>query len=109
MRTPSPSAFGPVLPRPPGASGGPIDVLRISCDDCVLLDSAVCADCIVTFLCGAPSSASAFPGGPNVVFDAGEISSLQLFQRVGLAPVLRHSRAGSPSVGATDDMVHGTW
>ena len=95
MRSPSPSAFGPVRPRPqvapPGA--GPVDILRISCDDCVLLDSAMCADCVVTFLCGVATPGSPFPGGPSIAFDASEISSLQLFQRVGLAPVLRHRRA----------------
>jgi hypothetical protein len=58
-------------------------VLRISCDECVMQGSDVCADCVVTFLCTRePDDA--------VLVDVAEVRALRLLERGGLAPALRH-------------------
>ncbi|HET7487056.1 MAG TPA: hypothetical protein VFJ85_03950 [Acidimicrobiales bacterium] len=60
----------------------------ISCDDCVARHTEVCADCVVTFLCGRePDDA--------VVVDADEARAVRLLAGAGLVPELRHrSRTG---------------
>jgi hypothetical protein len=59
------------------------EVLRISCAECIARDSEVCADCVVTFLCSRePDDA--------VIIEVAEVRALQLLERGGLAPALRH-------------------
>ena len=49
-------------------------VLRISCDECLMQGSEVCADCVVTFLCTRePDDA--------VLVDVAEVRALRLLQR----------------------------
>jgi len=64
--------------------GKPV-VWRIVCDDCVMLDSDACADCVVTFLCTRDEEGAA-------VIDVGEARALRLLHSGGLAPALRHRR-----------------
>lgn len=60
----------------------------ISCDDCAARDSADCADCVVTFICGRdPDDA--------VVIDADEARAVRLLAGAGLVPDLRHRRRTS--------------
>jgi len=59
--------------------------LTISCDDCAMLHTEVCEDCVVTFLCGPESS-------DGVVIDAAEAKAIRLLSSVGLAADLRHAR-----------------
>jgi hypothetical protein len=61
--------------------------ITISCDDCVMAASDACADCIVTFLCERQA-------GDAVVIDAAEARAVRLLGDAGLAPPLRHRRAG---------------
>jgi hypothetical protein len=65
------------LPHPPEP------FLRIDCDCCVARSAAVCADCVVTFLCT--------DGDPGPVdLDDGAVRTLRLLHRAGLVPGLRH-------------------
>jgi hypothetical protein len=67
-------------------------VLRIDCDDCAMVGTPTCDDCLVTFLCGRSSDGS-------VVVDITEARAIRLLQRGGLAPALRHQprAVGGPS------------
>ena len=57
--------------------------LRISCDECVMESTPVCADCVVTYLCDRePDDA--------VIIDVVEARALRLLAQGGLAPALRH-------------------
>ena len=58
-------------------------VLHIDCDDCVMVGTPTCDDCLVTFLCGRSTDGS-------VVVDISEARAIRLLQRGGLAPALRH-------------------
>ena len=60
------------------------DVLRIDCDECVMQDSDVCADCLVTYICSR--------GQDAVVVDVAEVRALRLLSDAGLVPALRHVR-----------------
>jgi hypothetical protein len=61
------------------------DVLRISCDDCVMQGTDACQDCVVTFICGRePDDA--------VVVDADEARAVRMLGQAGLIPRLRHVR-----------------
>jgi hypothetical protein len=61
-------------------------VLRIDCDDCVMVGTDACSDCIVTYLCNREE-------GGAVVIDVADVRALRLLQQGGLAPALRHRRA----------------
>jgi hypothetical protein len=61
------------------------DVLHISCDECVMEGTDVCADCIVTFLCSRQPDEA-------VVIDADEARAMRMLGRAGLVPRLRHVR-----------------
>ena len=68
-----------------------MDVLRISCDSCVVVtegweDRSICADCMVTFLCSRDADDA-------VVVDLAEFSALQRLARAGLVPEVRHRRS----------------
>ena len=60
-------------------------MVLIDCDECVLQDTPACADCVVTFLCGAEA-------GTPVVVDLAEARAMRLLDEAGLAPPLRHRR-----------------
>ena len=62
--------------------------LVIDCDTCVMRHTDACADCLVTFICEDDER----PGA--VVIDAAEARAVTLLTRAGLAPALRHRRAG---------------
>lgn len=58
--------------------------MTISCDDCTMRHTDVCADCVVTFLCGRePDDA--------VVIDVAEARAVRMLSDAGLVPHLRHS------------------
>lgn len=59
--------------------------LVIDCHQCVLHDSAACADCVVTFLCRADTATP-------VVVDLAEVRAIKLLDTAGLVPPLRHER-----------------
>jgi hypothetical protein len=61
------------------------DVLRIDCDDCVMQDTPVCNDCIVTFICSREPDEA-------IVVDVAEVRALKMLGEAGLAPRLRHRR-----------------
>lgn len=60
--------------------------LVIDCQTCVARLTSACADCVVTFLCDAPSEVP-------VVIEAPEARVLRLLENGGLVPELKHSRA----------------
>lgn len=62
--------------------------LTISCDDCAMQESDVCADCVVTFLCNREP-------GDAIVIDAAEARAVRLLAGAGLVPELRHRRPAS--------------
>ncbi|HVA04027.1 MAG TPA: hypothetical protein VMU64_09775 [Acidimicrobiales bacterium] len=58
--------------------------ISISCDDCELLNSSACEDCLVSFVLGRePDDA--------VVVDVEEARAMRMLSRAGLVPELRHS------------------
>lgn len=65
--------------------------LLIDCNDCVLHDSAACADCVVTFICRTDATSP-------VVVDLAEVRAIKLFDTAGLVPPLRH-RTGADLTG----------
>lgn len=63
------------------------DSITISCDDCTMLDTTTCEDCVVSFILDrAPDDA--------VVIDAEEARAVRMLGDVGLVPRLRHVPAG---------------
>jgi hypothetical protein len=58
----------------------------ISCDTCMMHDTASCADCVVTHLL-APARRE------RLEFDAAEMKAVQLLAAAGLVPTLRHREA----------------
>jgi hypothetical protein len=67
------------------------DSVLIDCNDCVLHDSAACADCVVTFICRTDATSP-------VVVDLAEVRAIKLFDAAGLVPPLRH-RTGPDLTG----------
>ena len=56
--------------------------MEISCEDCVMQDTAACEDCVVTFICGREP-------GEAVVIDVAEARAVRLLGEAGLVPPLR--------------------
>jgi hypothetical protein len=57
----------------------------ISCDDCLMQNTATCADCVVTHVLGAEA------GG--IVLDVAAERAVRLLVRAGLVPASRHEVA----------------
>ncbi len=64
----------------------PNPVLVISCDTCVMRDTAACDDCLVSVLC-------ADAGDEAMVFDFAEQRAIKMLAQAGLVPTLRHRAA----------------
>ena len=62
--------------------------LIIDCDTCTMRHTDACADCLVTHLLDGD------PARTGLVIDAAEARAARLLNRAGLAPALRHRRAG---------------
>ena len=62
-------------------------VLMISCATCVMAETDACGDCIMSFLCDAPSEGA-------VVLDLQELREIRLLAQAGLVPTLRHRAVG---------------
>jgi hypothetical protein len=60
------------------------EVLRIDCDECLMQDTDVCSDCVVSYICSR--------GQDAVVVDVAEVRALRLLSNAGLVPELRHVR-----------------
>ena len=58
-------------------------VLRIDCAECDHRHTAVCDDCLVTFLCEREDDGA-------VVVPLSEIRAVRMLQDAGLAPAIRH-------------------
>jgi hypothetical protein len=56
--------------------------MRIDCDECVMQDTEVCEDCVVTFVMNRE------PGEP-VVIDVAEERAMRMLGGAGLVPRLR--------------------
>ena len=67
----------------------------IDCGTCVMHETAVCADCVVTFLYRdeEPDSGSDSQTGA-IVFDIAEIRAMRALAEAGLVPTLRHRESG---------------
>ncbi len=61
------------------------EALTIDCADCAYQHSAVCDDCVVTFILGRQVDDA-------VIIDADEARAVRLLERGGLVPALRHRR-----------------
>ncbi|MEO6628035.1 MAG: hypothetical protein ABIP03_05640 [Aquihabitans sp.] len=61
------------------------EILHIDCDECILQYTDSCADCVVSFLCGAEA-------GQPVVVDFAEARAMRMLDVAGLTPPLRHVR-----------------
>lgn len=75
-----------------------------------MAQSAACADCVVTYLCG--SGNSEFAGSPRHELSPAEFATLTSLQAVGMAPANRHleahpSHASLPQPGQTRHAGHG--
>ena len=57
----------------------------ISCDECVMQNTAACDDCVVTFVTNREPDEA-------VVIDAAEHRAMRMLEGVGLVPRLRHVR-----------------
>jgi len=57
----------------------------ICCDDCLMQNTATCADCVVTHVLGAEA------GG--IVLDVAEERAVRMLVRAGLVPASRHEVA----------------
>ncbi len=76
-------SHGRPAPGPEAAGSFTID-----CGDCRHRGSAVCDECVVSFIVGRePEDA--------VVIDAGEARAVRLLEQAGLVPGVRHSRQAS--------------
>ena len=60
-------------------------ILRIDCDDCAMLGTDSCTDCLVTFICAREP-------GEAVVVDVAEARALRMLSEAGLLPASRHIR-----------------
>jgi hypothetical protein len=58
-------------------------VLVISCDTCVMRDTEVCGDCMMSVLCEPTDSGA-------VVLSLDELREIRLLAQAGLVPTLRH-------------------
>lgn len=59
--------------------------MLIDCDECVMQGTAVCDDCVVTFICSREP-------GEAIVVDVAEVRALRLLSGAGLVPELRLRR-----------------
>lgn len=59
---------------------------EISCDTCAMVDTATCADCVVTHLL-SPAHRE------RLTFDEAELRAVQLLAAAGMVPTLRHREA----------------
>ena len=67
-------------PHPAAAHGG---AFTVDCADCAHRETAVCDDCVVSFIVGRePEDA--------LVVDAAEARAVRLLERAGLVPGVRH-------------------
>jgi len=73
----------------------PLESTLIDCGTCVMRETTVCADCVVTFLCRdeEPDSGSDRQTGA-IVFDIAEIRAMRALAEAGLVPTLRHRESG---------------
>lgn len=86
---------GVVVPLParrstpaPGALGPDNGSFTVDCAECAHRRSAVCDDCVVTFIVGrSPEDA--------LVVDADEARAVRLLERAGLVPGVRHQARAS--------------
>jgi hypothetical protein len=60
-----------------------IDCQTIDCNDCVMANSDVCDDCVVSFIVNREP-------GDALVVDAAEARALKMLGEEGLVPQLRH-------------------
>ena len=74
----------------PDTSPAPANFV-LSCDGCVMAQSAACGDCVVTYLCG--TSIGEFTGSPRHELSPAEFATLTSLQAVGMAPANRHLEA----------------
>ncbi|HJL89741.1 MAG TPA: hypothetical protein QF905_05350 [Acidimicrobiales bacterium] len=61
--------------------------LLIDCNDCSLVDTDACSDCMVTYLCSRQP-------GEAVVVELAEHRAISLLAGAGLVPPLRHVDRG---------------
>jgi hypothetical protein len=61
----------------------PMEVLHISCEECVMRATSACGDCLVTYLCDRDEEEA-------VVLDITEQIAVRLLAEAGLVPTLRH-------------------
>jgi len=61
-------------------------VVVVDCDECIMRDTAVCADCVVTFVVGRSP-------GQLLRIDREEERAVQMLAGAGLVPALRHCSA----------------
>lgn len=62
-----------------------MDTIRISCDDCAMRHSDVCADCLVSHVCSRDA-------GDAVVLDLEAHRAMRRLMAAGLVPEVRHRR-----------------
>ena len=67
----------------------------IDCGTGVMHETAVCADCVVTFLYRDEEPDSGSDSQPGaIVFDIAEIRAMRALAEAGLVPTLRHRESG---------------
>jgi hypothetical protein len=66
------------------ADRGGCRVTTVDCAECVMRDTAHCADCVVSFIVNRVP-------GEAIVIDADAARAVRLLARAGLVPALRHT------------------
>jgi hypothetical protein len=73
------------MPRRRAARPSVPEAFTVDCGDCMHRGTAVCDDCVVSFIVGRqPEDA--------VVVDADEARAVRLLEQAGLVPGVRHAR-----------------
>lgn len=73
--------------KPQNTPARPEPVLMISCDTCVMRNSAACGDCMMSVLCEMPDEGA-------VILNLDELREIRLLAQAGLVPTLRHRAVG---------------
>lgn len=73
----------------------PVESTLIDCGTCVMHETTVCADCVVTFLYRdeEPDSGAGSQTGA-IVFNIAEMRAMRALAQAGLVPTLRHCESG---------------
>lgn len=80
-----------------GAFNHRTEGVSISCSDCIMVNTSICDECVVTALCEARMGGMGGAHSRHVELSDSEAAVVDVFAAVGLAPRSRH--VGRPLAG----------